>query len=126
MERYFDAGSPSYGSSQSIVRTRACPPEDPNAEPPKVTLLVRGGLILLDGAEVARTEGIEQGQRIQKIDGLFDALRTARECHRKPRSVEVIADANVPAVVIKSIFQTSAFAGYADTKIRPLEVDAGR
>jgi len=80
-----------------------------------VNVVVRDGRVLVDGVEVARTDEIAKDGRLRKVDGLFDALRLRRVDH-PDRSRKVVLDvqSDVPAVVVKSVFQTAAFAGYAD------------
>ena len=70
---------------------------------------------MLDGAVLADTQPVVQSGRLQKIDGLFDALKQRRMDHpeQKPK-VELDIAQDTPAVVVKSVFQTAAFAGVSD------------
>lgn len=81
------------------------------------------GAILVDGKEVARTSAYEG--KIERIGPLFDALKGARakweELHVDgasgkgepfPGVVILDVDESVPAIVVKSAFQSAAYAGY--------------
>ena len=56
---------------------------------------------------------------MQKVDELFNMLRSKRELWKQvqpnkpfPGVCILQVDQNVPALVVKSVFQTAAFAGY--------------
>jgi biopolymer transport protein ExbD len=56
---------------------------------------------------------------MQKIDELFNLLKNKRELWKQvqpnkpfPGVVVLQVDQEVPALVVKSVFQTAAFAGY--------------
>ena len=75
--------------------------------------------ILLDGSPAADTEAIAAAGRLTRLDGLFDQLKSKRELWRQlhpgeefPGMVVLQIDRSVPALVVKSTFQTAAFAGY--------------
>lgn len=80
---------------------------------------ITGSQILVDGAAAGNTRTIEEGNRLQRIDELFNILKGKREVWKQlhpgkdfPGVVVLQIDQEVTAVVVKSVFQTSAFAGY--------------
>jgi biopolymer transport protein ExbD len=75
--------------------------------------------ILLDGSLAGSTRAIEETGRIQRIDELFEMLKRKRELwtavepgREFPGVCTLQIDQDVPAVVVKSIFQTAVLAGY--------------
>ena len=80
---------------------------------------VAGSQILVDGAPADNTRSVEESDRMQRIDGLFNILKAKRELWKQthpnkdfPGVVMLEIDQNIKAVVVKSVFQTSAFAGF--------------
>lgn len=80
---------------------------------------ITGSQILVDGAAAGNTRTIEEGNRLQRIDELFNILKGKREVWKQlhpgkdfPGVVVLQIDQDVKAVVVKSVFQTAAFAGY--------------
>lgn len=80
---------------------------------------IAGSAILVDGNPGGNTRAIEDSKRLQRIDELFNILKGKREVWKQlhpgkdfPGVVVLQIDQEVPAVVVKSVFQTSAFAGY--------------
>lgn len=80
---------------------------------------VNGNQILVDGALAGSTRAIEELGRLQKIDELFAILKAKRELWKSvqpgkpfPGVCILQVDQDVPALVVKSVFQTAAFAGY--------------
>lgn len=80
---------------------------------------VNGNQILVDGVLAGSTRAIEELGRMQKIDELFNILKNKRELWKQvqpnkpfPGVCILQVDSNVPALVVKSVFQTAAFAGY--------------
>lgn len=80
---------------------------------------VNGNQILVDGTLAGSTRAIEELGRLQKIDELFNLLKNKRELWKQvepnkpfPGVCILQVDQNVPALVVKSVFQTAAFAGY--------------
>jgi len=80
---------------------------------------VNGNQILVDGVQAGSTRSIEELGRLQKIDELFNILRSKRELWKQvqpnkpfPGVCILQVDGSVPALVVKSVFQTAAFAGY--------------
>jgi biopolymer transport protein ExbD len=80
---------------------------------------VNGNQILVDGTLAGSTRAVEELGRMQKIDELFTILKNKRELWKQvqpnkpfPGVCILQVDQNVPALVVKSVFQTAAFAGY--------------
>ena len=80
---------------------------------------ITGSTILVDGNVAGNTRAIEDSKRLQRIDELFNILKGKREVWKQlhpgkdfPGVVVLQIDQEVTAVVVKSVFQTSAFAGY--------------
>ena len=83
------------------------------------TVAVNGNQILVDGQMAGSTRAVEELGRMQKIDELFNVLKAKREQWKQVQPNKVFpgvcilqVDQNVPALVVKSVFQTAAFAGY--------------
>lgn len=77
------------------------------------------GRISLDGVLAADTREVVGSGRLQRLDELFAQLKSKRELWRQlhpseefPGVVVLQIDRRVPALVVKSAFQTAAFAGY--------------
>jgi biopolymer transport protein ExbD len=82
-------------------------------------IAVNGNQILVDGTLAGSTRAIEELGRLQKIDELFNILKNKRELWKQvepnkpfPGVCILQVDQDVPAIVVKSVFQTAAFAGY--------------
>jgi biopolymer transport protein ExbD len=80
---------------------------------------INGSQIITDGAETGNTRAIEESKRLQRIDELFNLLKGKRELWKTnhpgkdfPGVVILQVDQDVQAIVVKSVFQTAAFAGY--------------
>src|SRR6202046_4078831 len=80
---------------------------------------VAGSQILVDGAPSGNTRSVEESDRMQRIDELFNILKAKRELWKQthpnkdfPGVVMLQIDQNIKAVVVKSVFQTAAFAGF--------------
>ncbi len=80
---------------------------------------IAGSLILVDGNPAGNTRAIEDSKRLQRIDELFNVLKAKKEVWKQlhpgkefPAVVVLQIDQDVPAIVVKSVFQTAAFAGY--------------
>ena len=80
---------------------------------------VVGSQILVDGAPSGNTRSVEESDRMQRIDELFNILKAKRELWKQthpgkdfPGVVMLQIDQNIKAVVVKSVFQTAAFAGF--------------
>src|ERR1700733_12691673 len=79
---------------------------------------VNGTQILVDGNQAGSTRSVEELGRLQKIDELFNILKNKKELWKQvsqkpfPGVCILQIDQQVPALVVKSVFQTAAFAGY--------------
>ena len=87
------------------------------AEAPMVA--ITGTQILVDGVAAGNTRAIEEANRLQRIDELFNILKNKRELWKQinpgkefPGVAVLQVDKKVPALVVESVFQTAAFAGY--------------
>lgn len=90
---------------------------------------INGSQILVDGAPAGNTRAIEDSKRLQRIDELFNMLKGKRELWKTlhpgkdfPGVVVLQVDQDVPAVVVKSVFQTAAFAGYPNVSFMVGEI----
>jgi len=80
---------------------------------------ITGTQILVDGTAAGNTRAIEEANRLQRVDELFNVLKNKRELWKQinpgkefPGVVILQVDRKVQALVVKSVFQTAAFAGY--------------
>jgi len=80
---------------------------------------VVGSQILVDGSPAGNTRAVEESDRMQRVDELFNILKAKRELWKQthpnkdfPGVVVLEIDQNIKAVVVKSVFQTAAFAGF--------------
>jgi len=112
----------------SFSATGECPPDKsihlPSAanvaavtEAPIVA--ITGAQILVDGTAAGNTRTIEDANRMQRVDELFTVLKNKRELWKQvnpgkefPGVAALEVDRKVPALVVKSVFQTAAMAGY--------------
>jgi biopolymer transport protein ExbD len=80
---------------------------------------ITGSQILVDGIPAGSIRAIEEANRLQRVDELFNVLKGKRELWKqlnpgKPFHGTVVlqVDIRVTALVVKSVFQTAAFAGF--------------
>lgn len=80
---------------------------------------ITGTQILVDGVPAGNVNAIVEANRLAKVDELFSVLKNKRELWKQinpgkefPGVAILQVDRKVPALVVKSVFQTSAFAGY--------------
>ena len=80
---------------------------------------ITGQMILVDGIPAGTTRAVKEANRIQKLDELFNLLKTKRELYTQinpgkgfPGVAVLQVDRQVEAVIVKSVFQTAALAGY--------------
>lgn len=80
---------------------------------------ITGTQILVDGTAAGSTRTIEDANRMQRIDELFGILKNKRELWKQvnpgkefPGVAILQVDRKVTALVVKSVFQTAAMAGY--------------
>lgn len=82
-------------------------------------IAINGNQVVVDGTAAGSTRAIEEAGRMQRVDELFTILKSKRELWKAtnaskpfPGVCVLQVDQNVPALVVKSVFQTAAFAGY--------------
>lgn len=80
---------------------------------------ITGTQILVDGTPAGSTRTVEEANRLQRIDELFNILKNKRELWKQvnpgkefPGVALLQVDRRVPALVVKSVFQTAAMAGF--------------
>jgi biopolymer transport protein ExbD len=80
---------------------------------------VTGTQILVDGTPAGNTRAIVEANRLARVDELFNVLKNKRELWKQLNPgkefggvVVLQVDRKVEALVVKSVFQTAAFAGY--------------
>jgi hypothetical protein len=95
----------------------------PDPLPAGPVVSVSGDDVRVDGTTVDHVRPILDVGRLQRVDGLFRALKAQREAWKAahaqgeafPGVVAIAFDSATPAVVVKSVFQTAAFAGFPNT-----------
>lgn len=103
----------------------ASPSAAPATPAAPLVVVLRGNTVVLEGTVVATTDAITESGRLHKVDGLYSALQQHHFDHpgqRPPVLLDVARD--TPAIVVKSVFQTAAFAGYTDIQFAALRADA--
>jgi biopolymer transport protein ExbD len=80
---------------------------------------ITGTQILVDGIPAGTTRAVSEANRMQKLDELFNLLKSKRELAKQinpgqdfPGVCVLQVDRKVEAVIVKSVFQTAALAGY--------------
>jgi biopolymer transport protein ExbD len=80
---------------------------------------ITGTQILVDGTPAGSTRTVEEANRLQRIDELFNILKNKRELWKQvnpgkefPGIALLQVDRRVSALVVKSVFQTAAMAGF--------------
>jgi biopolymer transport protein ExbD len=80
---------------------------------------ITGTQILVDGIPSGSTRAIVEANRLQKVEELFNMLKNKRELWKQinpgkqfPGVAVLQVDRRVPALVVKSVFQTAAFSGF--------------
>ncbi|MBX3219532.1 MAG: biopolymer transporter ExbD [Labilithrix sp.] len=93
---------------------------------------ITGSLILVDGNAAGNTRAIEDSKRLQRIDELFNMLKAKREVWKQlhpgrefPGVVVLQIDQDVQAIVVKSVFQTAAFAGFPNVSFMVNNIPKG-
>jgi biopolymer transport protein ExbD len=93
---------------------------------------VQGDQILVDGVSAGSVRSIEELGRLEKVDELFKILGAKRDLWKSvqpgrpfPGAVILQIDQNVTAIVVKSVFQTAAAAGYPNVSFMVREIRGG-
>jgi biopolymer transport protein ExbD len=93
---------------------------------------ITGTQILVDGIPSGSTRAIEEANRLQRIDELSNVLKSKRELWKQinpgkdfPGVVVLQVDIRVTALVVKSVFQTAAFAGYPNVSFMTKRLGGG-
>jgi biopolymer transport protein ExbD len=80
---------------------------------------ITGTQILVDGTPAGSTRVVEEANRLQRVEELFNILKNKRELWKQlnpgkdfPGVVILQVDRKVSALVVKSVFQTAAYAGF--------------
>jgi len=80
---------------------------------------ITGTQILVDGLPSGSTRTIEDANRLQRVEELYNVLKNKRELWKQinpgkpfPGVAVLQVDRRVQALVVKSVFQTAAMAGY--------------
>jgi hypothetical protein len=83
------------------------------------TVAIEDGTITVEGEPAGTTKEVEDFGKLKKIDGVFDRLKELREAWKMmrpmtpfPGRVALRITLGTPMIVVKSAFQTAAFAGY--------------
>ncbi|MBN2195543.1 MAG: biopolymer transporter ExbD [Polyangiaceae bacterium] len=117
-------------------------PPDRTVRPPSVTnaldmvdapiVAITGTQILVDGTPAGNVNPIIEANRLARIDELFAVLKNKRELWKQinpgkePPGVAILqVDRKVPTLVVKSVFQTTAFAGFPNIGFMVGRLDAG-
>jgi hypothetical protein len=84
-----------------------------------VIVSVSNHQVFVDGVAAGDVGPTEDSTRVQRVDAVFNVLKAKRELWGQlypgkafPGVVLLEMDANVPALIVKSVFQTAALAGY--------------
>jgi len=87
----------------------------------------------VDGVPSGNTRTIEEANRLQRVDELFNVLKNKRELWKQinpgkefPGVAILQVDKRVPALVVKSVFQTSAFAGFPNISFMVGRIGGGK
>ena len=93
---------------------------------------ITGTQILVDGTPAGSTRVVEEANRLQRIEELFNILKNKRELWKQlnpgkefPGVVILQVDRKVHALVVKSVFQTAAFAGFPNVSFMVGRIGGG-
>jgi hypothetical protein len=111
------------GGDTEPAKLPASPPPPTPSEASKADVwpivVVDATRVLVDGIVTGDPGAVVKIGRLQKLDATFEALKARREGWKAqhpnavfPGQVGIRADPDVPVLVLKSAFQTAAFAGY--------------
>ena len=80
---------------------------------------ITGSQILVNGTLAGNTRAVKEAGQMQKIDDLYNMLKSTRELWTQinpgkpfPGVAVLQVDRRVEALIVKSVFQTAALAGY--------------
>jgi len=80
---------------------------------------ITGSQILVDGSPAGSTRVVEEANRLTRVEELYNRLKNKRELWKQTNPnkefdgiVVLQVDRRVSALVVKSVFQTAALAGY--------------
>jgi hypothetical protein len=80
-----------------------------NSEPSSPLLIeVKSAAISLSGVQVGDVGAIEAGQRMTRIDGLFEALKQ----QSRTAEIRVILEPSTSGLILSSVLQTAEFTGH--------------
>jgi biopolymer transport protein ExbD len=95
-------------------------------------IAITGTQILVDGVAAGNVRMIEEANRLTRVDELFDLLKGKRELWKAsnperefPGVVTLQIDRRVPALVVKSVFQTAAMAGFPAVSFQVRRLGSG-
>ena len=116
-----DRGAPSPSSAPSAAADNGLP-SAANTQPiadDAPAIVVERDQVLIDGAPAGDLKALREAARAQRVDGEFAALKLKREAWKTAHpgaAFPGVALLRMPrdtrALVVKSVFQTAAFAGY--------------
>jgi biopolymer transport protein ExbD len=102
---------------------------DPMFEAPMVS--VGPGQILIDGAAAGSTRAVTESGQLTRLDDLAHLLAQKRALWKSvqpnkpfPGAVVLQIDREVPAIVVKSVFQTAVQAGYPNVSFMVQKISA--
>ncbi|MEZ4222134.1 MAG: AgmX/PglI C-terminal domain-containing protein [Polyangiaceae bacterium] len=106
------------------LRPQPLPEPAPSAGPWPI-VVVSGSDVMLGTEKVDSTEPVTTSQRLQRVDGAFIAMKQWRDrwrmAHPRARFPGVaglrVAD-DAPLLVVKSVFQTMAYAGFPNILVQ--------
>jgi hypothetical protein len=111
-------------SGSPVAGSMAPAPSTKSPAPPEVS--VSGREIAVDGVRCGSTAEIASAGRVVRVDALFAALRERRlMTGDRSTRVNLTVEPDVPALVVKSVFQTVAFAGYPDVELAAVPTSPG-
>jgi hypothetical protein len=94
---------------------------------------VTGTEILVDGVPAGDPAAVVAARRPQRIDALFNLMRSKKELWRRmrpqgefPGVVVLEIDGDMPSLIVKSVFQTCVFAGYPSVSFMVRRLDSTR
>jgi biopolymer transport protein ExbD len=93
---------------------------------------VNSSQVFVDGELAGSTRAIEELGKMQRVEELFVRLKNRRENWKTlqpnkpfPGVVILQIDQEVPALVVKSVFQTAAYAGYPNVSFMVQKTGSG-